>query len=430
MEERSFNEEYKINVQLSDGRNINLFEAARDIFWLPVEPEFQRNREDNGEIVYRSPPDCATEFLVQFKAAVARMPKLHTFASEQMAPHRILSLDDGLPFEVGVLMKPTSYPLEDDPAVQWSDPVVQWSDFLYIFLETIAEEKGRINKLHCANELSGSLISIDPRYHAAMPYLISLELSIANFFPAIVNERIVLENMEILKSVICKATELRELSVSVNRDSEALREVHPLYRVPSRYKWFRQLFAFGHDPSGRPYKVLTWKHLRSLKLGVIVTDIRHQTLRPLIKAHVMTLRHLHLEHCWLPSSFARDLSQLDGLQLDSITISNADIISNEEIPEPGLVLEEELLRFIHCEYVGNDQAKEIEEGGFVTHYRRIDNIDGEETEDSEANPDEVSDHSSEWWSDTESDSEVGTDLDYEPRYFTSAAGDVLAELSF
>lgn len=405
----SFKKGDQVDVQLSDGRNVNLFEAARDIFWLPIEPKFQRNRDDNGKIVYRSPPECATEFLVQFKAAVARMPKLHTFASEQMDPRRIVSLVDGFPFEVGLLMR-----------CEGRDQTETWSDFLHIFLATITEEKGRINKLHCGNELSGSLARIDPRYHAAMPYLISLDLSIASVFTTLGRGKFLgsrmrnkirfRQNLAILRDVMCQAMELRELNISLDCNSEYVRWGFP----------FLCLYNLISQP---PDKINVWKHLRYLKLGNI--NGRSRVLLPLIKAHVTTLRHLHLDQCRPTEFFAAELSQLEGLHLESIIISDSDIL------ESDLVSEEELLRFIHREDVQDEElAKMIGQGKFVTHNRHHDILDHNTLRNSEASLDDIVGQSSVRRSDTDSDSEVGTDLDYETRYFTSAAGHALAELSF
>lgn len=368
----------EVQVQLSDGRSVNLLEAARDMFWLPVDTEAQRNLDGGAEMEYRSPSDPATEFLVQFQAAAARMPKLSCLASEEMAPRRIVSLADGFPFEVGLLMRPHE-----------RHRTKGCSDCLHIFMETIAEEKGRINRLHCGNELSGSLAWLDPRHHSAMPYLTSLELSNASLFTSIADAgptsapRLVNN----IRDALYKATELRELSLCIDCNSEFVREATPI-------NFIQLLVRPGEECH-------IWQHLRSLKIGAI--DAKAPAMLLLIKAHATTLRHLHLDQCRPATSFARELSEIDGLHLTSITISDSDV------PKSGLVSEEALLRFIHGEDVGDERlAKKIGEGKFVTHNRRADDIDDKAFKRPKADLDSLSDHSSEWWSDTDSESEPET----------------------
>ncbi|POS78191.1 hypothetical protein DHEL01_v203407 [Diaporthe helianthi] len=401
IDERSFNEENRIEVQLSDGRKVNVFEAARDIFWLPVEPKFQRDGDHDGRLmpVQRSTPECATNFMAQFKAAVARMPKLHTFASEPMDQCRIVSLADNFPFEVGLLLKYKSW-----------DPAEVWSDFLHIFLETIADEKGRINKLHYGNELSGSLVRIDPRYHAAaMPYLVSLELSIADVhttlgighFLCVHNtdhlrqDRDLRRNIRIVRDALHKATELQELSISVQSISEVVREDRPFSHS------FLDLITQPRQ------KVHVWQHLRSLKLESIDASRDNDVLLPLIKAHAKTLRHLQLDQCRPERSFAIELSRIHGLRLDSI------VLSDSEFHKPELVSEETLLRFIRRQDVGSKRlVRWIGDGGFMTQNRRPDILEYDPNDEFVAGlAGDGSDHSSECWSDGDSESEAEPEPD-------------------
>ena len=308
---------------------------------------------------------------MQFRAAVASMPKLRIFSTERMPPHRIVSTHPGgFPFEVGLFMK-----------ANLDERTESCSDFLHILLETIAEEQGRITTLRRGNEMSASLCRINPSHHAALQHLTSLDLCISDIFPIISHESIF-----ILQDALFQATELRELGFSVDCTPEALRFIKPLFVLA--------LFFFEEYPD----KVYRWEHLRSLKLGAV--GVAPPSMLPVIQAHVSTLRHLHLDQCRPPKSFARDLSQLQGLQLDSITISDS------EIPKSGLISEKELLRFIRQGDTHDPrQAKKIAKGKFVTHNRRADNsADDEPFEDPDSG--HASDHSSEWWSDTDMESEL------------------------
>ncbi|KAH8753529.1 hypothetical protein F5883DRAFT_719420 [Diaporthe sp. PMI_573] len=141
-------------------------------------------------------------------------------------------------------------------------------------------------------------------------------------------------------------------------------------------------------------EVHRWQHLRSLKLGYVDVKSTSTSFLYVIEAHVGSLRHLHLEQCRPAQSFARELSQLSGLQLCSLTISDSDI------PKSGLISEKELLRFVHHgDTEDAKQAGKIARGKFVTHNRRPDNnVDDEPFEDYDSD----SDHSSEWWSDSDS----------------------------
>lgn len=256
------------------------------------------------------------------------------------------------------------------------------SDFMRFFLAAISEERGRITRLRCADQITSSLLRDFGHHAEAFEYLTSFEYSIASkHLPGSSFRRRSLL-VELLRVALFQASQLQELSITLDCGPEAMRTRRP-----------QSVWGLFIEDSGESHR---WQHLRSLKLGYVDVKQASMSFLSVIEAHVGTLRHLHLEQCRPAQSFARELSQLSGLQLSSITISHS------ETPKDGLISEQELLRFIHHgDTADKKQARKIARGKFVTHNRRPDNdADDEPFEEYDSD----SDHSSEWWSDSDSDS--------------------------
>lgn len=285
---------------------------------------------------------------------------------------RILSQRaDRYQFDVGLMKTHT----EEDP--------LAWNQGLLNFLiPTIMEDHGRITRLRCFAEGFGRPLQ-RASLGRAFTYLTSLDLVLQpDHPPSLLGSRSRLFKPA-LRRVLMDASDLQELSIALDCDIE-------LFRVPERCSGLSGLFT---DKAGQFY--YKWRHLRSLRLAFMIQ--LESWLLPLVDAHSESLRHLDLEQCNLTNSFATRLSQIHGLQLNSI------IILQRETPRSELISEEGLLRFVRRETVDTGVAENITMGHFVTHNGHSGmNDDDESFEGVEV--DQVSDHSSEWWSDADSDS--------------------------
>lgn len=359
----------------------DLLTSAQGLCWppiaLPLEQFEWRDDYNVLNIEQRNPGQYAAEFSADFRRAIALMPRVHTLSLEPMPWCRIIRAHpDSYPFHAGLMKTHAAY----------RKPRVEVSEIFPVFFDTINAERGRITRLRCADQMSSSLVRGVWHHEAAFRYLTSFEYSISATYPSYgIFDRTFFSRtlfMHMLRRVLFQASQLQELSISCDCGAEAMRTRKP-----------RTIWGLFLEDSGQAHR---WQHLRSLKLGYVALKPTGTSFLSVIEAHVGSLRHLHLEQCRPAQSFARELSEIRGLQLSSITISDS------EIPKAGLISEQELLRFIHHgDTYDKKQARRIARGKFVTDNRRPDNdIDDEPFEDYDSD----SDHSSEWWSDSDSES--------------------------
>lgn len=359
----------------------DLLTSAQGLCWPPTARPLEqfewRNDRNVLNITRLNPAEYAVEFSAKFRLAIALMPKVHTLSLEPMPWRRVISAHpDSYPFHAGLMKTHAAY----------RKSAFEVSEIFPVFFDTINAEKGRITRLRCADQMSSSNVRGAWDHEPAFKYLTSFEYSISSTYPSyeIMDRTFFSRNLfvHMLRRALFQASQLQELSISWDCGAEAMRTRKP-----------RTIWGLFLEDSGEAHR---WQHLRSLKLGYVALKPTGTSFLSVIEAHVGSLRHLHLEQCRPAKSFARELSEISGLQLSSITISDS------EIPKAGLISEQELLRFIHHgDTEDKKQARKIARGKFVTDNRRPDNdVDDEPFEDYDSD----SDHSSEWWSDSDSDS--------------------------
>lgn len=358
----------------------DLLTSAQGLSWPPIaQPLEQFEWHDDCNVLNierRNPGQYAEEFSAEFRRAIALMPRVHTLSLEPMPWCRIIRAHPAsYPFHAGLMKTHAAYRKRR----------VEVSEILPVFFDTINAEQGRIARLRCADQMSSSFVRGPWPHEEAFRYLTSFEYSISATYPSygIFDRTFFSRTLFVqLRRVLFQASQLQELSISCDCGAEAMRTRKP-----------RTIWGLFLEDSGAAHR---WQHLRSLKLGYVALKPTGTSFLSVIEAHVGSLRHLHLEQCRPARSFARELSEIRGLQLSSITISDS------EIPKAGLISEQELLRFIHNgDTEDKRQARKIARGKFVTDNRRPDNdVDDEPFEDSDSD----SDHSSELWSDSDSES--------------------------
>ncbi|KAI1766510.1 hypothetical protein GGR53DRAFT_528597 [Hypoxylon sp. FL1150] len=251
--------------------NSLLTRAANDsqLFWFP------RKRQPRVRRAY-----IIKYFRGRFVDALNRMPKLRTFISCSMPPERTFYYED-YPLHAGL------YSINQNIDLPGGN-----DGFFEIMLPLIADQQ-RIEALHLADERTDRSSLRRGMEPFAFNALTSIDLCISHF-----------EEDDLDGLIICllEAAELKNLSLCFERTSSSTGK-----QVVDKILLFH-----------------SWPHLTSLQLGG--TRFSRELLGRFCRRHSEQLRHLALVMCRVS---VRDLMQLTGLQLDSITIrSNNDEFSH------------------------------------------------------------------------------------------------------